>query len=74
MSDKTMIECSTQEELLAQFKKHIDFTPTIRGAFEWSILFMHAYISVIEREAIVNQMAIQYEYQQKLDALTGGDK
>ena len=74
MNDKTMFECLNQDELLVQFKQHIDFTQDCDGALAWVALFIQAYAKVRDVEDVGHQMAIQYEYQQKLDALTGGDK
>jgi len=63
-----MFDCTTQDELLAQFKEHIDFTPTCDGAIEWCALFICAYKTVRDLE----NEALRYELAQKLDALTGG--
>lgn len=71
---KTMFDCTTQHELLAQFKKNLNYTVDCKSAMEWCALFIHAYTKVRDVEDVAYQMAIQYEYQQKLDALTGGDK
>ena len=74
MNEKTMFDCKDQDELLEQFKQHIDFTLDCDGALDLIALFIQAYAKVRDVESIDHQMAIQYEFEQKLNALTGDDK
>jgi hypothetical protein len=67
---KTMFDCTTQDELLVQFKSNLEYTDTCQSAVEWCALFIHAYTKVRDLE----NEALRYELEQKLDALTGGDK
>ena len=67
---KTMFDCTTQDELLAQFKSNLEYTVDCKSAVEWCALFIHAYTKVRD----IEESALRYELEQKLDALTGGDK
>ena len=67
---KTMFDCADQIELIGLFKKHIAFTDDCENAINWIALFIQAYYQMRDKEIA----ALQYEFEQKLDALTGDQK
>ena len=66
----TMFECQNQQELLEQFQEHIHQSDDCKSVMVWIGLFVHAYHQVRDNE----MAALQYEFEQKLDALTGDQK
>lgn len=67
---KTMFDCANQIELIDMFKEHIAFTGDCEDAMDWIALFINAYHQVRDKEIA----ALQYEFEQKLYALTGDKK